>query len=99
MASTALGSWRTVRLHLGCIAAHGNTYLRQDRHYTMSGGMPATAFLLELAARLQEAATVIASSGEAAPIRREMGDVFQRVDHAVRPRGDFLRCPLWVLAV
>jgi hypothetical protein len=47
------------RLDLGCVAAHGMFSCDADAHYTIaSQGKPATAFLLELIARLQSSATV-----------------------------------------
>lgn len=47
------------RLDLGCVAAHGVFGCDPDGcHGHVSGGKPATAFLLELIARLQELGTV-----------------------------------------
>ncbi len=47
------------RLDIGCVAAHGLFARDGDSQYTQTvGGKPATAFLLELIARLQESATV-----------------------------------------
>jgi hypothetical protein len=47
------------RLDMGCIAAHGTfTWDAAGFHSVISQGKPATAFLLELIARLQELATV-----------------------------------------
>jgi len=47
------------RLDLGCVAAHGTFALGADGSYTITPkGKPATAFLLELIARLQNNATV-----------------------------------------
>lgn len=47
------------RLDLGCIAAHGTFRLENTDFYTIiNKGKPATAFLLELIARLQDIATV-----------------------------------------
>jgi hypothetical protein len=47
------------RLDLGCVAAHGMFGCDADGCYTiMTKGKPATAFLLELIARLQSCATV-----------------------------------------
>ncbi len=47
------------RLDLGCVAAHGTFACDVDGCYTITpGGKPATAFLLELIARLQASATV-----------------------------------------
>jgi hypothetical protein len=51
---------KTAGLDLGCVAAHGN-FLKDEKtgaHTLVSGGRPATAFLLELIARLQSIATV-----------------------------------------
>jgi hypothetical protein len=49
----------TGRLDLGCIAAHGIFFRTQDDKFVVSlEKKPATAFLLELIARLQELATV-----------------------------------------
>lgn len=46
-------------LDLGCIVAHGTFGLENNGDYTLTAGdKPATAFLLELIARLQAAATV-----------------------------------------
>jgi hypothetical protein len=46
------------RLDIGCVAAHG-IFLRKDSEYVLlPEGKPATAFLLELIAQLQELATV-----------------------------------------
>lgn len=47
------------QLDLGCIAAHGTFSLSKCGQYTLApSSKPATAFLLELIARLQEMATV-----------------------------------------
>ena len=47
------------RLDIGCIAAHGTfTWDGAGAHRVVPQGKPATAFLLELIARLQELATV-----------------------------------------
>jgi hypothetical protein len=47
------------RLDLGCVAAHGVFACDpQGSHAHLTGGKPATAFLLELIARLQELGTV-----------------------------------------
>lgn len=47
------------RLELGCVAAHGTFGCNDKDCYTLApGGKPATAFLLELIARLQDSATV-----------------------------------------
>jgi hypothetical protein len=47
------------RLDIGCIAAHGLFYCDKDgRHSTLARPKAATAFLLELIARLQDSATV-----------------------------------------
>ena len=46
------------RLDLGCVAAHGTFYLEGDKIVVVPESKPATAFLLELIARLQELATV-----------------------------------------
>lgn len=47
------------RLDLGCVAAHGVFGCDSSGCYTITpGGKPATAFLLELIARLQSSATV-----------------------------------------
>ena len=47
------------RLDLGCVAAHGTFGCDAEGCYTITlGGKPATAFLLELIARLQASATV-----------------------------------------
>jgi hypothetical protein len=49
----------TERLDVGCIAAHGTfTWDAAGFHTIIPKGKPATAFLLELIARLQELATV-----------------------------------------
>jgi hypothetical protein len=46
-------------LDLGCVAAHGIFRCDADRCYTLTPqGKPATAFLLEMIARLQTSATV-----------------------------------------
>lgn len=46
-------------LDLGCVAAHGILACDQSKCFAMKPhGKPATAFLLELIARLQESATV-----------------------------------------
>lgn len=55
----ALKSELEDRLDLGCVAAHGTFACDSDGCYTMTPkGKPATAFLLELIARLQASATV-----------------------------------------
>lgn len=55
----ALKSEAEDRLDLGCVAAHGTFTCNGDECYTVTpGGKPATAFLLELIARLQASATV-----------------------------------------
>lgn len=47
------------KLDLGCVAAHGVFQVNQDNSYCLqSGGKAATAFLLELIARLQGSGTV-----------------------------------------
>ena len=47
------------RLDMGCVAAHGVFGLDEMGHYSVRHkGKPATAFLLELIARLQESGTV-----------------------------------------
>ena len=47
------------RLDLGCVAAHGHFTLESDGNYSFTmEGKPATAYLLELIARLQSMATV-----------------------------------------
>ncbi len=46
------------RLDLGCVAAHGIFYRAQEQVVVVTEKKPATAFLLELIARLQELATV-----------------------------------------
>jgi hypothetical protein len=46
------------RLDIGCVAAHGMFYRDEDDFALVVGKKPATAFLLELIARLQELATV-----------------------------------------
>jgi hypothetical protein len=46
------------RLDLGCVAAHGMFYRTDDRFVFAAEKKAATAFLLELIARLQELATV-----------------------------------------
>lgn len=46
------------RLDIGCIAAHGAFWTKDDQYSFLPGGKPATAFLLELIARLQSLATV-----------------------------------------
>ena len=47
------------RLDIGCVAVHGMFGCdRSGCHSHLSGGKPATAFLLELIARLQELGTV-----------------------------------------
>ena len=47
------------RLDLGCVAAHGILACDPEGRYTVTPqGKPATAFLLELIARLQSSATV-----------------------------------------
>ena len=45
-------------LDLGCVAAHGMFYRSEDKVMFAAEKKPATAFLLELIARLQELATV-----------------------------------------
>jgi hypothetical protein len=56
----ALGGGETAgRLDLGCVAAHGIFSSGENSSYTITPqGKPATAFLLELIARLQDSATV-----------------------------------------
>ncbi len=47
------------QLDLGCVAAHGHFARRADNSYDLNlEGRPATAFLFELIARLQDTATV-----------------------------------------
>jgi hypothetical protein len=47
------------RLDIGCVAAHGMFQLDENNRYSVTPeGKPATAFLLELIARLQASATV-----------------------------------------
>lgn len=46
------------RLDLGCVAAHGIFTCDNEEFSITLGGKPATAFLLELIARLQASATV-----------------------------------------
>lgn len=47
------------RLELGCVAAHGTFFFDQDEGYTVTPQeKPATSFLFELIARLQNVATV-----------------------------------------
>jgi hypothetical protein len=47
------------RLDLGCVAAHGTFFGTDKKEYVVTEqGKPATAFLFELIARLQESATV-----------------------------------------
>jgi hypothetical protein len=47
------------RLDLGCVAAHGTFFCDESGRFTLKPqGKPATAFLLELIARLQNSATV-----------------------------------------
>ena len=46
------------RLDIGCVAAHGIFYRDGNKFVAVAGKKPATAFLLELIARLQELATV-----------------------------------------
>jgi hypothetical protein len=46
------------QLDIGCVAAHGMFYRAEDRFVVIPEKKPATAFLLELIARLQELATV-----------------------------------------
>jgi hypothetical protein len=46
------------RLDLGCVAAHGIFCRAEDQFLVVAEKKPATAFLLELIARLQELATV-----------------------------------------
>jgi hypothetical protein len=45
-------------LDIGCVAAHGIFYRTQDKFVVVAEKKPATAFLLELIARLQDLATV-----------------------------------------
>jgi hypothetical protein len=45
-------------LDIGCIPAHGIFYSTEDKFVVTNQEKPATAFLLELIARLQELATV-----------------------------------------
>jgi hypothetical protein len=52
------GGDATSRLDLGCVAAHGMFYRANDKFVFAAEKKPATAFLLELIARLQELATV-----------------------------------------
>ena len=51
---------KTATLDLGCVAAHGYFFKdeKTSQNELVSGGRPATAFLLELIARLQSIATV-----------------------------------------
>jgi hypothetical protein len=50
---------RQARLDIGCVAAHGIFSCDADGSYTITPqSKPATAFLLELIARLQDSATV-----------------------------------------
>jgi hypothetical protein len=57
--TNALVSAPEERLDLGCVAAHGTFGCDDSGCYTITrGGKPATAFLLELIARLQSSATV-----------------------------------------
>ena len=54
-----IGNYADTRLDLGCVAAHGMFGCDASGCYTItSNGKPATAFLLELIARLQNSATV-----------------------------------------
>jgi hypothetical protein len=46
------------RLDIGCVAAHGVFFRVEDDIVVIAEKKPATAFLLELIARLQELATV-----------------------------------------
>lgn len=46
------------RLDIGCVAAHGMFFRVEDKFVFTPDNKPATAFLLELIARLQELATV-----------------------------------------
>jgi hypothetical protein len=46
------------QLDIGCVAAHGTFYRAQGQFVVVADKKPATAFLLELIARLQELATV-----------------------------------------
>jgi hypothetical protein len=46
------------RLDIGCVAAHGIFCRANDQFVVVAERKPATAFLLELIARLQELATV-----------------------------------------
>ncbi|SOC89932.1 hypothetical protein SAMN05421890_4921 [Ensifer adhaerens] len=46
------------QLDMGCVAAHGHYTFNGTQYDFTSGGKPATAFLLELIARLQATATV-----------------------------------------
>jgi len=56
---TALNASPQGRLDLGCVAAHGLFGCDSNGCFAVApGGKPATAFLLELIARLQESATV-----------------------------------------
>jgi hypothetical protein len=45
------------RLDIGCIAAHGIFYAANEAYSMVAETKPATAFLMELIARLQELAT------------------------------------------
>jgi hypothetical protein len=46
------------RLDIGCVAAHGIFFRADDTFVVTAENKPATGFLLELIARLQELATV-----------------------------------------
>jgi len=55
----ALGTDSERRLDIGCVAAHGIFQYNETGHYALKlEGKPATAFLLELIARLQVSGTV-----------------------------------------
>ena len=55
----ALNGDENLRLDLGCVAAHGTFTCNSDGTFSVTkGGKPATAFLLELIARLQMSATI-----------------------------------------
>lgn len=55
----ALGTEAERRLDLGCVAAHGTFFCEETGCYVVTPqGKPATAFLLELIARLQTSGTV-----------------------------------------
>jgi hypothetical protein len=55
---TLVGGDEATRLDIGCVAAHGFFHYSQGRFIFAAEKKPATAFLLELIARLQELATV-----------------------------------------